>query len=176
MTRNEVNEINEACSKKGGSPPLPFKNPYNLFIQRFKILFNQEVECEHSESTVNNILAMLEKCGLSELLDENKNQNPPPPPQRSRTATAPDRLKRGRPSAAAAAADSPNTRRSDLQSSGEEGKPKKALSGYNLFMRETIRNDRTMDFKSCAEEWRQLTRDEKADYNLRAKELFESQK
>ncbi len=103
MTRNEVNKSNGDCSKRGGSP-LPFKNSYNLFIQRFKLLFNQEVDCEYSESTVNNILAMLEKCGLSELLNEKKNHNPSPPlpPLRSRTITVPERLKRVRPSMTAA--------------------------------------------------------------------------
>lgn len=117
-------------------------NKYDILINRFMQIFKQEISCENSDLVIQNIVALLDKAGLKEML------NP----------TNPVVVKHDNDSI------STNTSNSDERI--------KKLSNLNLFRQEYRQANPTQrDNAVILGIWRDMPESEKEQYSQRAKEI-----
>ena len=136
---------------------------YKGFIQRVSELFRQEVECEDSEQTLNNIINILNKCGLKEVFHSI-------PVAPSAGSVENEKKKNNSRKIEPKVEDKQNTPNSN-SSNGTNCK-----TGYNLFIKEASSSAKQegtiVGFKELAAEWKILSQSEKNEYNRRAKSML----
>jgi len=147
------------------------QNNYQIFVQRFTQYFQQEIKCEDSETTLQTIITLMDKCGLKDLLDSPKVSINP----RHVNTNAHQHYHQNSPgnsSGHSLATDIPTDMRSCV-SQGET--KKKSMTNYFLFLKEKKEEwemagkpDPKPDFRKI---WKSLRPTEQALYKERVQAL-----
>ena len=117
-------------------------------VQRFSTQFHNEIDCEDKEETIRNIITLINKCGLKELLGETVQEDQKP--------TVSNKKQSGKKSLN----NSPNSSNSTRST--------KKINGYNLFIKEKLLGSKE-SLADAAGMWRDLSDSEKMEYRERAR-------
>lgn len=142
---------------------------YKNYIQRFSEQFRQEIESDdNQEHTLQNIISLMNKCGLKELLD-------PPLIQQTKTTNT-NTAQVSRPITRARIikkTDLPGIEIVDKVTPNSTSSASRVKTGYNLFVSEMMKEGYT-NMTYIGSEWKSLSVDDKIEYNERAKILLKS--